>query len=155
MSGSQRRHPILLVPQGITEHLTPDQLEPVLAHERGHVRRRDNLTAGIHMVAEALFWFHPLVWWIGARLVDERERACDEDVLRIFGAPQAYAEGILSVCKRYVETPLACVSGVGGSNLRTRIEAIMANRVGIKLNMPRRLILAGAALTTVTLPLAV
>ena len=47
-----------------------------------HARRRDNLTAAVHMVVEAVFWFHPLVWWIGARLVDERERACDEEVLR-------------------------------------------------------------------------
>ena len=27
-------------------------------------------------------WFHPVVWWVGARLIDERERACDEDVIR-------------------------------------------------------------------------
>ena len=128
------RYPILLVPQGIADQLTPSQLAPVLAHELCHVRRRDNLTAGIHMVAEALFWFHPLVWWIGARLVDERERACDEDVLRIVGTPLACAEGILRVCQRYVETPLVCVSGVGGSNLRKRLEAIMANRVGIRLD---------------------
>ena len=37
------------------------------------------LSASIHMVVEAVFWFHPLVWWIGARLVEERERACDEE----------------------------------------------------------------------------
>jgi hypothetical protein len=33
------------------------------------------------MGVEALFWFHPLVWWLGARLMEERERACDEEVL--------------------------------------------------------------------------
>ncbi len=99
------------------ERLTPSQLEAVLAHELCHVRRRDNLTSVIHMIVEAVFWFHPLVWWIGARLVEERELACDEEVLRLGSEPRVYAEGILNVCKLYVESPLRCVSGVTGSNL--------------------------------------
>ena len=45
------------------------------------------------MLVEAMFWFHPLVWWIGARLVEERERACDEEVLILGSEPQVYAEG--------------------------------------------------------------
>ena len=69
-----------------------------MAHEVCHVRRRDNLTAALHMLVEAAFWFHPLVWWLGARLVAERERACDEAVLRLGRRPEAYAEGILKVC---------------------------------------------------------
>jgi bla regulator protein blaR1 len=98
--------PVLLLPAGILESLTTDQLEAVIAHELCHVRRRDNLTAAIHMIVEAVFWFHPLVWWIGARLVEERERACDEEVLRQGSDPQVYAEGILKVCKSYLESPL-------------------------------------------------
>jgi len=70
--------PILLLPADIAERLTPPQLQAVLAHELCHVRRRDNFTSAIHMIVEAVFWFHPLVWWISARLVEERERACDE-----------------------------------------------------------------------------
>ncbi len=94
--------PILLLPEGIAERLTPPQLEAVLAHELCHVRRRDNLFASIHMMVEAMFWFHPLVWWIGARLVEERERACDEEVLSLGSEPRVYAEAILNVCKLYV-----------------------------------------------------
>ena len=36
-----------------------------------------------------------------------------------------YAEGILKTCEFYVESPLACVSGVTGSDLKKRIEQIM------------------------------
>src|SRR5580700_10677985 len=115
------RRPILLLPAGIVERLTPRQLEAVLAHELCHVRRRDNLSAAIHMIVEALFWFHPLVWWIGARLMEERERACDEEVLQLGGEPQVYAEAILNVCRYYLESPLVCVSGVTGSDLKRRI----------------------------------
>ena len=75
--------PVLMWPAGIEDRLSDEQIEAILAHEVAHVRRRDNLAALIHMLVEAVFWFHPLVWWIGARLVDERERACDEDVVRL------------------------------------------------------------------------
>jgi len=102
------REPVLLLPEGITDRLTAPQLEAIVAHEMCHVRRQDNLTAALHMVVEILFWFHPLVWWIRARLVAERERACDEEVLRATAKPAVYAEGILNVCKFYIESPLVC-----------------------------------------------
>ena len=120
------------------ERLTPEQLRAILIHEATHVRRRDNLTGFLHMLVAAVFWFHPLVWWIGARLVDERERACDEEVLREGSEPEVYAEGILNICKLYVESPLVCVSGLTGANLKKRIEAIMTNQRAESLTLARR-----------------
>jgi uncharacterized protein (TIGR03435 family) len=147
--------PILLLPAGIADRLTPRQLEAVLAHELCHVRRRDNLFASVHMLVEALFWFHPLVWWIGARLVEERERACDEEVLGLGNEPQVYAEGIVNVCKLYAESPLACVSGVTGADLRKRIESIMTNRLGLRLTFAKKLALAIAGMVALALPIVV
>ena len=89
--------PVLLLPEGIFDRLTPAQLRAVIAHELCHVRHRDNLMAAIHMFVETAFWFHPLVWWIGKRMVEEREHACDEEALRLGSEPRAYAEGILNV----------------------------------------------------------
>jgi uncharacterized protein (TIGR03435 family) len=149
------RRPILLLPVGIAERLTPAQLEAVLAHELCHIRRRDNLTASIHMLVEAVFWFHPLVWWIGARLVEERERACDESVLSLGSKPRDYAEAILNVCKHYKETPLACMSGVTGSDLKQRIGCIMINRIGHRLSFAKKTILASAAVSAFALPVAI
>ena len=60
-------------------------------------------------------------------MVDERERACDEEVVRL-GNRKALRGGIFNVCKLYVESPLECVPGISGSNLKRRIEAIMSNR---------------------------
>jgi bla regulator protein blaR1 len=145
--------PVILVPSGIEDDLTPQQLAAVLLHERCHIQRRDNLTAAVHMLAEAVFWFHPLVWWIGSRLVDERERACDEDVLRTSGEPLAYAEGIVNVCRRCVESPLACVSGVSGANVKNRIREILANRTIAKLSVTQKLVLAAAGAIAVVAPL--
>jgi bla regulator protein blaR1 len=147
--------PVLLLPAGIEDHLTRSQLEVVLAHELCHVRRRDNLFASIHMIVEAIFWFHPAVWWIGARLVEERELACDEGVLSLGSEPRVYAEAILSVCKLYVESPLVCVSGVTGADLRKRIEAIMTNRFALRLNFAKKAALAVAGMAAVSAPIIV
>ena len=147
--------PVLLLPEGITGRLTPDQLEAVLAHELCHVRRRDNLTAAIHMLVETIFWFHPLVWWIRARLVQERERACDDEVLNVVSDARVYAEGILNVCKFYLESPLICVSGVTGSNLKRRIEEIMAHRIAHKMDFGRKLLLAVAGVAAVAAPIII
>jgi bla regulator protein BlaR1 len=146
--------PALLLPEGILERLTPEQLRAIIAHEMCHVRRRDNLTFAIHMVVEALFWFHPAVWWIGARLIEERERACDEAVLAAGAQAEDYAEGILNVCKFYVESPLECVSGVTGSDLKERVVRIMARHAGLKMSLGRKLLLGAAGLLALAVPVA-
>ena len=147
--------PILLLPTGILDSLTRCQFEALLAHELCHVRRRDNLLASIHMVVEATFWFHPLVWCIGARLVEERERACDEDVLQLGGEPQAYAEAILSVCKHHLMSPLVCVSGITSSNLKKRIDAILGRRIAQNLTLSKKVLLAAAGSAAMVAPIAI
>jgi uncharacterized protein (TIGR03435 family) len=145
--------PILLWPEGISERLSDGQLEAILAHEVRHVRRKDNLTATIHMVVEGIFWFHPLVWWLGARLVEERERACDEEVLEMGNERQVYAESILKVCEFYVGSPLACVAGVTGADLKKRMVSIMTGNVVRKLDFSRKLLLSAAAFMVFALPI--
>jgi uncharacterized protein (TIGR03435 family) len=145
--------PVLLLPEGIAERLTPEQLESILTHELRHVYRRDNLTAAIHMLVETLFWFHPAAWWIRTRLIEERERACDEGVLRLGSEPHVYAESILKVCEFYLSAP-PCAAGVTGGELKKRIEGIMENRFGLKLGFGKRAFLAAAAIVAVAVPLA-
>jgi bla regulator protein BlaR1 len=147
--------PVLLLPEGIAERLLPDQLDAIVAHELCHVRSYDNLAAAVHMLTEAIFWFHPLLWWVGKRLVDERERACDEEVLRLGNEPRVYAESILKVCKLYLESPLDCVSGITGSDLRKRIRNIMTHPVSLKLNAGRKFLLAAAGITAVVAPVVI
>jgi bla regulator protein BlaR1 len=144
--------PVLLLPQGITDRLAPAQLEAILAHELCHVRRRDNLAAAIHMVVEAIFWFHPLVWWVGARLVEEREHACDEEVLRLGSRPEIYAEGILQTCQFYLESPLVCMSGIAGADLKKRITRIMTLKLAKRLSFGRKALLAAAGIAALTGP---
>src|SRR5437879_12660320 len=145
--------PVLLWPEGISERLEDAHLEAILAHELCHVRRGDNLAAALHMVVEAIFWFHPLVWWLGARLVEERERACDEAVLESGSDRKIYAESILKVCEFCLSSPLTCVSGVTGADLKKRMVHIMTDRISHKLDFSRKLLLGMAAFLAVALPI--
>jgi bla regulator protein blaR1 len=131
----------ILIPQGIEEHLTPAQLQAVLAHEWQHARRRDNLTAWLHVIVQALFWFHPLVWIVGRRLADEREMACDQGVLKS-ADPDDYAEAILTVCKFYFSPSHSHATGITSANLKARIEAIVKNEKPREMTKVRRWALA-------------
>ncbi len=145
--------PVLVWPKGISERLENAHLEAILAHELWHVRRRDNLAAAMHMMVEAIFWFHPLVWWLGARMVDERERACDEEVLELGSERQVYAESILKVCEFCVGSPLACVAGVTGADLKKRMVHIMSDHVVRKLDFSKKLLLTAVAAAAFVAPI--
>jgi len=104
---------------------------------------------------EAIFWFHPLVWWVGSRLVEERELACDEEVLRMGCEPTDYLEGILKVCRFHTASPLPCVSGVTGGDVKRRLRTIIAGSIAQELSGPRRAALAIIGLAALVAPVAI
>ncbi len=145
--------PILLWPASISGQLTEAHTESIVAHELAAVRRRDNLTATLHMLVESLFWFHPAVWWLGNRLVEDRERACDEAVVESGREPHVYAESILKVCEFCVESPLPCVPGVSGADLKRRIASIMSHRPARSLSLGRKLLIGVAVVMAIAAPI--
>ncbi|MGJ5820444.1 M56 family metallopeptidase [Paludibaculum fermentans] len=147
--------PVLVLPAQLLEHLTPRQLSAILTHEMCHVRRQDNLFAAVHMIVESIFWFHPLVWWIGSRLVEERELACDEEVLRMGCEPADYMQGILTVCRFYTESPSPCISGVTGADIRKRLQAILAGATARELSGGKKAILASIGLSALAVPILI
>jgi beta-lactamase regulating signal transducer with metallopeptidase domain len=146
--------PVLVVPETLPERLTRSEIDAILAHEISHLRRRDNLTALVHMLVEALFWFHPLVWWIGARLIAERERACDEAVVRSGHDRAAYARSLVESCRLYLQSPLSCVAGASGSDLKTRVEMIMTASPSSPLTPLKKALLLAAGGCAFATPVA-
>ncbi len=136
------RKPVILLPESIAEHLDDAELETIMLHELIHVERRDNLTGKLQLALTAVFWFHPLVWFISRRLFDEREQACDEKVLEICGTPETYASSILKVVRFSFGWKAAGVTGAGsGSNLRRRIENIMTGNKERRTGLMTRLLM--------------
>jgi bla regulator protein blaR1 len=147
--------PVLMMPKGISARLKDSELEAIIAHEVAHVRHHDNLLAVLHMTIEALFWFHPMVWWLGSKLVQERERACDEEVLKLGKDPQSYAEGILKVCEFYLDSPRAYVTGITGADMKKRIQSIMNRHIGGNLSTAKKLMLTTTGIVVLAFPVAI
>src|SRR5579871_3794783 len=147
--------PVLLWPEAMRGELSEAHIESIVEHELCHVRRRDNLTAVLHMLVEALFWFHPFVWWIGGRLMEDRERACDEAVVESGRERRVYAESILKVCEFCAESPLPCVPGVSGADLKQRISQIMSHRAARPIGVGRKLLLVAACCFAIAAPVVV
>jgi bla regulator protein BlaR1 len=146
-------NPKLVWPRGISKKLGEAQIEAIMAHELEHVRRRDNLSALLLMLVEAMFWFHPMVWWLHKQLMEERERACDEAVLLLGSEPEAYAEGILRACQFSLESPLACVAGISGSVLKQRIRRIIAEEPARDLARTSQILLGGLGAFAILTPI--
>lgn len=72
-----------------------------------------------------------------------------------FGVVDREAERILNVCKLYLSSPVACVSGVTGSDLKKRIDAIMANRAARNPEARRRILPIAAGAVALIGPIAI
>jgi len=73
--------PVILLPIGLLNHLPPEQVETILVHELGHIKRRDWIINFLQHFVEAVFFFNPAVRWISSLLREEREACCDDIVL--------------------------------------------------------------------------
>jgi uncharacterized protein (TIGR03435 family) len=107
------------------------------------------------MTVQCMFWFHPLVWWLGARLVDLREQSCDEQVVLAGSEPSVYATSILKTCRFCLESPLACVAGATSSNLAARIDTIMRAAAPDDVRAWQRGLMVAAAAAVVAGPVLV
>ena len=145
--------PVLLWPEQLSLRLEDEHIAAIVAHEWMHVRRRDNLAAMLHMVVEGVFWFHPMVWWMERRMVEERERACDEAVVEMGAAAGVYAESLLKAVRFCVESPLVCVSGITGADLSRRVRSIMTLRLE-SLSLGRKVVLGLLGFAMVLGPVA-
>lgn len=143
---------VLMWPEGLSNCLEEEHLTAIMTHEVAHVRHRDNLIAALHMVVEAVFWFHPLVWWLERKLLTERENVCDESVLCRLGNAKAYAFSLLKVSRFCIESEPPLVAGVTGADLRKRIVHIVENRAA-NLSSARALMLIVFGVGTFAIPL--
>ncbi|MDF1545190.1 MAG: M56 family metallopeptidase, partial [bacterium] len=83
--------PVILLPHGMPDQLSNEQLDMVLLHELAHISRHDDWARLVQAAISAFGFFHPAVHWISHQLDLEREIACDEKVVTIVGSRQNYA----------------------------------------------------------------
>lgn len=147
-------HPQILLPDHIAEHLTDSELEAILLHELIHVSRWDNLISDLQMGICCLFWFHPLVWLADRKMLSERERICDAQVLEMGSASRTYAASLIKVLRFGLGFRMAGVSCAGGSNLKQRIEQISTGDLRHRASLVHHLAVGAVLATLLVLSVA-
>ncbi len=126
--------PMILLPLGLGTSMPPAWLDAILAHELAHLRRHDLALRLVQRGIEILFFFHPVVWWLGAQLDQAREEACDDLVVDRLQDPLTYARAITELeAMRHAPAPTA--AGATEGHLMTRIRHIVQRS---KTPHPRR-----------------
>ena len=150
--------PVILLPTSADEW-SPTDREAALVHELSHIKRADRRTQALAQLVCSLYWFNPLSWIAARALARERERACDDEVLKAGVRPSAYASLLLDLAKgRHTWTPAAALGMARPSTIEGRLLAILATDPEVRqhphrgsadaLRSTRWLVMAGSLLSS-------
>ena len=119
--------PMILFPMGIINRLAPEEVEAILAHEIAHVMRNDFLFNIFQSIVEALFYFHPAVWWLSSQIRNERESACDEMAIALINSKLNYAKALVTIQEMayYPLSPALAFAGQRKSQFVMRMQRIL------------------------------
>lgn len=124
--------PVVLFPAALFKELEDTQIYAILAHELAHIKRNDFLVNLLQQLLLTLFFYHPGLWWMSARIEEEREHSCDDLAVRITKQPIGYAKTLLHLTETQMNKSTVAM-GYQGSNpsnrkgFRARITRLLSN----------------------------
>lgn len=118
--------PMVFVPASLLAKMPPELLEALLAHELAHIRRHDYLANLLQRAAEALLFFHPVVWWLSRRVRQERELVADDLAASVLGEPKRLALALAELDQTLSLPNLA--QAAHGGQLMSRIRSLLHPR---------------------------
>jgi beta-lactamase regulating signal transducer with metallopeptidase domain len=119
--------PVIVLPPDLTRNFTMAEFESVIAHELAHIKRWDYLTNLLQRLVQALFFYHPAVWFIGKQMMIERELACDDWAVKTC-EPRRYAGCLTKLVELVSESKtFAAAAGIifGKHVISRRVEMIL------------------------------
>jgi hypothetical protein len=122
------------------QHWPPDQLKAILTHESEHANKYHPFAQWFALLNRAVFWFHPLAWWLERRMAALAEESCDAAVLAAGHSPQDYSEYLLNLARSMMRSGQrigAVGMAMAGSSLNTRIRQILAGIPSQRISTPR------------------
>ncbi len=134
--------PMILFPIGAINRLNTNEVEAILAHELAHVMRHDYLFNILQNVIEALFYFHPAVWWMSSQIRTERENCCDDIAIELCGNSLTYAKSLVSVQEMAYFSPHLAMAFAGNNRkkqLLLRIQRVL-NQPKSKVNIMEKFV---------------
>lgn len=113
--------PKIVLPAGIDK----EHLKYILAHERIHIRRRDNIWRMLAILTACIHWFNPFVWLFLRSFFQDSELACDERAIKNLDKEERknYARTLLTY-STMEKTVFA--SAFGSSKVKVRINEILS-----------------------------
>ena len=127
-------HPVILLPSKVLPDLGEQDLSAVLAHEYGHIRRRD---FPVHFLCELISLpvaWHPGIRYLMSKISQTRELACDDYAAVRLGKRRLYARTLLRLASLCLHAPRGNAVGLGifdGENLETRIMMLTEKRLSL------------------------
>lgn len=124
--------PVVLFPAGLFKTLEDTQIYAILAHELAHVKRNDFLANLLQRLLLTLFFYHPGLWWMSARIEEEREHSCDDLAVRMTKQPIGYAKTLLHLTETQMNKSSVAMGyqGANPSNrksFKARITRLLSN----------------------------
>lgn len=109
-----------------------ENLRQVIAHEKAHLRRLDNVTKAVAFILAAVYWFNPEIWLAYILYCRDIELACDESVVKGKQPDErkAYSMALLacSAEKNAFTVNSAIPVQFGQSAVRRRVANVLKNK---------------------------
>jgi beta-lactamase regulating signal transducer with metallopeptidase domain len=116
----------VILPASALLSLSQEELEAVLAHELGHIRRWDYAWNLLQTALETVLFFHPAVWWLSRKVRDRREVCCDEIAVQSCSDPIVYAQTLLRLEEQKIQVRRLAVAQRGSSgSLLVRVKKVL------------------------------
>jgi beta-lactamase regulating signal transducer with metallopeptidase domain len=142
----------VILPVSTVLGLPMEELEAVLAHELGHIRRWDYVWNLLQTAVESVLFFHPSVWSLSRAVRERREICCDEIAVQSCAGATVYARALLRLEEqRTVQFRLAvALNGCNGSLLR-RVKQVLGEGTAMETRMTSGVRVAAAGTVVVAL----
>ncbi|MCA9263240.1 MAG: hypothetical protein KDA60_05305, partial [Planctomycetales bacterium] len=131
--------PTVVIPEAVCRNLVSSRLTPIMVHELLHVRRGDTWASLLQIVAQVVWWFHPLVWWSSRLATRTREEACDEQaVARTRVTPAEYARGLTDVLAEKLTTHAAVLTPgmLNDGAVQRRVQSLLHKQTPFRATSP-------------------
>jgi beta-lactamase regulating signal transducer with metallopeptidase domain len=142
----------VILPISAVLGLPREELEAVMAHELGHIRRWDYMWNLLQTAVESVLFFHPAVWWLSRTVRDRREVCCDEIAVQSCAGAAVYARALLRLEEqRTVKLRLAMALGGCGGSLLGRVRKVLGEDMAMEGRMTSGVSVAAAGALVIAL----
>ena len=108
----QFHHPVIVLPE-VVRHFPAAEQAAIVRHELAHLRLQHPLHLFLQRLVEAVYWFHPLVWWASRQAAAAREFRCDRDSVNSRSDVAEYLRSLLRLIDSQMSPPERLPAGLG------------------------------------------